>query len=218
MDYFNEEERASQRAFSKWRDGALSPAINFMIRRGITPNHVTIFGIILLIVGCALPPNFFLAIPALLLLYCLVDGIDGPLARRMGIAHEGGAIIDICADQAGVVAVAAATVYHMGANGPAAVLFSGAYLSFITLALYANGRDIPLWGFIRIKYFFYFVYSCSVFFLYDLTSYLMAAFALYYTFYILHALCRIYAHHNQLALTGASPAQQDSDAMKDPVE
>jgi len=218
MDYFNEEERASQRAFSKWRDNALSPAITLMVRLGITPNHITIFGIILLVTGCLLPPSYHVMIPILLFLYCIADGIDGPLARRMGKAHEGGAIVDICADQAGVVFVAAAAVYHLGANGVGAVLFSSAYLSFITLALYANGRGIPLWSFIRIKYFFYFIYSVSILFMYNLIDFLMIPFALYYCVYVIHALCRIYNHHNQLASNGASDAKQGADNMKAPVE
>lgn len=208
MDYFNEAERESQRAFSRWRDRTLSPVLTTMERLGITPNHITMFSIALLVGACLLPPSYFLTAPLMLFFYCVLDGFDGPLARRLGKAHEGGAIVDICADQAGVVLVAAAAVYHLDANGVAAVLFANFYVAFITLALYANQKSIPIWGFLRIKYFFYFIFSLSILFeaqwikdfgewtvyLHGWTTYLMTIFAVYYGVLLLHALSRIYNH------------------------
>ena len=198
MDYFNEKERIRQRSFSKWRDRTLSPLINMLIAVKITPNHITILGISFLMVACILPIDYYIIAAICLLLYCIADGIDGPLARCMGNAHQGGAIIDICADQVGVVLVAAASVYHMGADGIFAILFSSSYLAFISLAIYSNSHNIALWGCVRIKYFFYFIYVISIYMDYDLISYLMAVFSCYYIIYIIHSLHRIYYHYEKL--------------------
>ncbi len=198
MDYFNEKERINQQSFSKWRDKFLNPLINIMITMKINPNHVTILGVVFLIIACILPSQYYIIIALSLLLYCIIDGIDGPLARHMGKAHQGGAIIDICADQAGVVLISAACVYHIGAFGVFAILFSCSYLAFISLAIHANSHKIALWGAVRIKYFFYFIYIISLYINYDLTSYLMAVFSCYYSIYIIHGLHKIYQHYEKL--------------------
>lgn len=198
MDYFNETERAKQKAFASWRDNALAPITNCFIRLGIRPYHITIFAVLMLIAGVCLPVTGYWPIVSLLLFsYCILDGLDGPLARRMKMDNEGGAMLDIAADQAGVALVAAAAAFHLSSNPVGAVLFASAYLSFIPLAIYANQKNVTVWTFIRIKYFFYFVYCVSGLFKYDLVQYLMIAFAAYYSFYILHVLHRIYVHFLQ---------------------
>lgn len=195
MDYFNETERAKQKAFATWRDQFLSPVIDGFVRLGIRPYHITIAAVVLLLIGVSLPVTDYWPVVSLLLLgYCILDGFDGPLARRMQIDNEGGAMLDIAADQAGVALVAAAAAYHLGSAPVSAVLFASAYLSFIPLAIYANQKKVTIWTFIRIKYFFYFVYCVSGLFQFDFAQYLMMAFAAYYCFYIIHALYRIYAH------------------------
>ncbi|RED52002.1 CDP-alcohol phosphatidyltransferase family protein [Aestuariispira insulae] len=211
MDYFNEEERAKQKEFARWRDRALEPVTGFFIKACIRPWHITLFAVILLVIGVFIPVQgnlpvtgnwFYLSF--CLFFYCVLDGFDGPLARRTGQAHEGGAMLDIAADQVGVAVVAAAATFHYGASPVFATLFSSAYLSFIALAIYANGRGVRLWGFLRVKYFFYFnyclasligpAYQIKGFSAYDLPNLLMMVFSVYYIFYILHALIRIHRH------------------------
>lgn len=211
MDYFNEEERAKQKEFASWRDRSLAPVTGFFVAVGIKPWHITLFAVLLLSLGVFIPVQgdlpvtgnwFYLSF--CLFFYCVLDGFDGPLARRMNCAHEGGAMLDIAADQVGVAVVAAAATYHYGADPVFATLFASAYLSFIALAIYANGRGVPIWGFIRIKYFFYFNYCLASllgpdlemggFTPFDLPDLLMKVFAVYYIFFILHALVRIHQH------------------------
>lgn len=196
MDYFNETERAKQKAFASWRDTFLAPLSDTLIRCRIRPYHITIFAVLLLLAGSSLPVlDHWLTVSILLFSYCVLDGLDGPVARRMQIDNEGGAMLDIAADQAGVAFVAAAATWHLGSNPIGAVLFASSYLSFIPLAIYANQKKVTIWTFIRIKYFFYFIYCVSGLFQYDFVQYLMMLFAAYYSFYLLHALYRIYRHH-----------------------
>lgn len=195
MDYFNDTERAKQKAFASWRDQFLAPLTDTLIKLGIRPYHITILAVLLLVVGVCLPvADFWPVVSLLLLSYCVLDGLDGPIARRMKVDNEGGAMLDIAADQVGVAFVAAAAGFHLGSNPVAAVLFASSYLSFIPLAIYANQKKVAIWTFIRIKYFFYFMYCVSGLFQYDFVQYLMMAFAAYYSFYIVHALHRIYVH------------------------
>ncbi len=200
MDYFNEDERKQQQKFAAWRDRALVPLLSLLLKLKISPNHITILAIILLGVGVYLPTDFtyWFPISILLLLYCILDGFDGPLARKMGKAHEGGAMVDMAADQVGVPIVAAAAAFHWHVDPWSAVLFPAAYISFIMLAVYANQHNIRLWTFLRIKYFFYFLYCCSALFQFPILVYLMPIFAVYYSVFCWHGLYRIYVHFDLL--------------------
>lgn len=55
MDYFNEDERQKQQEFAAWRDRALKPVISIFTALRLSPNHITILAIILLVIGVSLP-------------------------------------------------------------------------------------------------------------------------------------------------------------------
>ncbi|MTI10489.1 CDP-alcohol phosphatidyltransferase family protein [Curvivirga aplysinae] len=200
MDYFNEDERKKQKEFAAWRDRALNPVIKLFLALRLSPNHITIIAILCLIIGVALPTQFeyWWIISILLFSYCVLDGFDGPLARRIGKAHEGGAMVDMAADQIGVPLVAAAGAWHWGVDPWSAVVFSASYISFIMLAVYANQHQIQLWTFLRVKYFYYFLYCSSALIQYEILVYATPVFAIYYSFFCIHALQRIYKHFDQL--------------------
>jgi len=197
MDYFNKDERAEQRAFTAARDRLFSPVVTVLMAAGATPNHVSIAGILFLLLVCLFPPSMALWATGCMALYVLCDGLDGPLARRLGLAHAGGSLIDIVADQLGVVFLSAAAIDHFGAWGPAMVLFACSYLIFIGLAVYANGLEVELRKFIRSKYLFFLLYLGSLFLQRDLVTYFCGAFALYYSVESIEALRRIYRFHDR---------------------
>ncbi len=64
----------------------------------------------------------------------------GHWQEKTGRAHSGGSLVDIVADQLGVVVLPMAAVYHFGIDGVVAVLFSTAYVVFIVFAVYANEK------------------------------------------------------------------------------
>ncbi|MBG0791371.1 MAG: CDP-alcohol phosphatidyltransferase family protein [Desulfovibrionaceae bacterium] len=196
MDYANKEERRAQRAFAAIRDKVFSPVIAVLSKIGVTPNQVSTTGVLFLTATCLLPPSQ--ATPALICmaLYVLCDGIDGPLARRMGMDHTGGALVDIVADHVGVVFLSAAAIYHLGAWGPAMVVFVGAYLLFIGLVVYANSRGLTLRRFVRTKYVFFLLYLGSLYAESDLVTYFCGVCGVYYSIEIFEALRRIYIHHD----------------------
>jgi len=199
MDYFSEEERQQQEAFSSYRDSKLKPLTDILSKLGIHPNHVTLAAIVLLILGCLAGPEWGWAASFLLFFYCVMDGIDGPLARATNSQNQGGAIVDIVADQAGVVLVPAAAIYHLGTDGISAVFFASLYVSFIALVIYANSEGIKLFKFVRIKYFFYFIYCLSILINYDLVTYLFYVSDTYYLIMVIFAVMKIYNHFSKTA-------------------
>ncbi|MBF0622405.1 MAG: CDP-alcohol phosphatidyltransferase family protein [Magnetococcales bacterium] len=202
MDYFNPKEAIHQKRFANFRDKVLTNVNAFWMRHGITPNHLTVVGIALLVIstvgGRSLGAYGFVA-GFMLFFYVVFDGMDGPLARAMGRTHQGGAIVDICADQLGPVLVVAASIHHMGSNGIAATLFGAFYVGFIALVLFTKQNQITIpFGLLRVKYLLYFVYSIGLLFPVDSATPFMFFFSGYYAIYIVRVVRVIYYHYDQL--------------------
>ncbi|WP_419786771.1 CDP-alcohol phosphatidyltransferase family protein [Pseudodesulfovibrio sp.] len=199
MDYFNKDERAEQRAFTAARDRIFSPLVRALAALKVTPNQVSLAGTLFLLLVCFIPPSLALWATGCMAMYVLCDGIDGPLARRLGHTHAGGSLIDIVADQLGVVLLSAAAIQHFDSWGPAMVLFACFYLAFIALVVYANGLGVELRRFIRSKYLFFLLYLGSLFLQKDLLTYFCGIFAAYYCVESMEALHRIYTFHERHA-------------------
>lgn len=203
MDYFNDEERASQRDFATIRDRVFAPATNLLARLGVTPNQISAAGVVFLVLAGLMPPSLAWLATLGMALYVLCDGLDGPLARKLGNVHPGGLLVDIVADQLGVVILPAAAVYHFGAWGPAMVLFASSYVAFIGLVIYANELKVELRRFLRSKYVFFLLYLGSLHLDTDMVSYFCGFFALYHLVEMGETLRRIYGFH--AARHAASP-------------
>jgi phosphatidylglycerophosphate synthase len=196
MDYFNPAERQTMQKFAAWRDRKFSRFAAFLADKGVRPNYITLIGLLCLVIGCLAWKNHEWAIFVFLTAYCVIDGLDGVLARKMGLNHEGGAVVDIVADQLGIVFVSAASIYYLNANGVAAVFFSCFYIAFIIIAIYVNLKNIKIPIFFRMKYYFYGFYAISMNASYDIVSYFMMVFAVYYAFNFVFAVHRIYQFYS----------------------
>lgn len=182
MDYFNEEERSAQESFRQSRDSFLNPIVSALIALKVTANQISFLGIVFLAVACILPPKDFLLAALLILLYCAMDGLDGPLARKLGESHEGGSIVDMLVDQLGVIAIPAAAIWHLGASGVGSLLFSTGYLLLIVLVVLENElEEYKQRNFFRIKYWVYGLYGIQLYMV-DATylNYVFAIAAVYY--------------------------------------
>ncbi|MGN7614141.1 CDP-alcohol phosphatidyltransferase family protein [Magnetococcales bacterium HHB-1] len=197
MDYFNESEREKQRRFAQYRDEALDDIVTKLMAKGITPNHVTAASVFLLILAALLSPTLPVVTFILGCFYIALDGLDGPLARKIGWAHRGGAIIDMVADQAGVVVLSAVVAFVVPVNPIVAVLFSNFYIAFIVLAVFANENNIPLFYAIRVKYLFFILVGISLLFDGDYVSYFMWVFTIYYAIGIVRALAYIHRFYTE---------------------
>jgi phosphatidylglycerophosphate synthase len=198
MDYFNDDERARQRTFASIRDRMFAPLTNLLAAHDVTPNQISAAGVAFLILAGLMPPPQAGLATLFMALYVLCDGLDGPLARKLGTPHPGGLLVDIVADQLGVVFLPAAAIYHIHAWGPAMVLFAASYVAFIGLVVYANELGVELRRFIRSKYAFFLLYLASLYLERDLVTYFCGFFAVYYSVETYETLRRIYAHHERL--------------------
>lgn len=195
MDYFNPEEKSWRQTFNTLRDTAFRPLVGALVRFGVSPNQVTLIGVIFLL-AATFSSNAWSA-TILMALYVLCDGLDGPLARANGKLHPGGALMDIVADQMGVVFLPAAAIEHLGAWGPGMLLFAAAYLVFIALVVYANELRVRLRLFFRLKYLFFLLYLASLHLGRDLVTWPCTVMAVYYLAGIQNVLIRIHRHFDQ---------------------
>lgn len=92
----------------------LEPIAAGLARIGVTPAFVTIFGLIVTIVGSALIGSGFLFAGALTAgIGVLLDALDGPLARRLGTASDRGAFLDTMSDRIGEIAIWVGLSVHL---------------------------------------------------------------------------------------------------------
>lgn len=152
---------ASQRA----RARALGPFLRGLARLGLRPNHLTLLS---LLSGLAFCPLFFVSRPVAfvcLALHVILDGLDGPLAREMGIASNRGSFTDSMSDQM-VIAATTFTVVHAGAAG---ILPGGLYVFFYTVvvlfAMARNALDVPYSWLFRPRFLVYIWIAVEVYWL-----------------------------------------------------
>lgn len=84
----------------------LEPIAAGLARIGVTPTFVTIFGLLVTVVGSVLIATGFLIAGAVTAgIGVLLDALDGPLARRLGTASDRGAFLDAMSDRFGEIAI-----------------------------------------------------------------------------------------------------------------
>ena len=82
------------------------PLVRFLARTGVTPNQVTLLGLLLSVVAAALAAQgWFLWAGLTLAVGSALDMVDGVLARSTGKASSQGALLDSVADRLGEAAV-----------------------------------------------------------------------------------------------------------------
>jgi len=133
LNDFADVERGRQQAFALARTRWLGGIVKPLQRLGITADHVTLFGLLLLIpYACFFTSRPGLAV-AFLLASVLLDGVDGVYARVTGTASEGGALTDVCADHVGMVATVLLIIHHGLANAVAAAYYAVIYVAVVAL-------------------------------------------------------------------------------------
>lgn len=184
MDYFNDAEVEKQAEFAKKRDQFFRPVVTALAGRGITPAGLSIAGILAALVASLIPADFWILTAVLLGLYVLMDGLDGPLARLTGSQSQGGSMLDIFADQVGVIFVAVGAVVWLDANAFANILFAFFYINAIYLIVLCKflGAGIPL--ILRVKYVYFVLYVVSLAFEFSiLIDVFCAVFLAYYAIF-----------------------------------
>lgn len=137
-----------------WQDlraWLLGPLLRAIATYGVTPDHVTLASLAAGLAFCPLwlwpgsPAWCKPAALAALLLHLLLDGLDGPLARHLGVASRRGSFTDSLADQ---IVVTASTLTLLAAPTPAvsgwiAGLYLFLYATVVGFAMIRNAIGKP---------------------------------------------------------------------------
>ncbi|MGB0578140.1 MAG: CDP-alcohol phosphatidyltransferase family protein [Limisphaerales bacterium] len=134
---------------------ALGQLLRILSACKVTPDHLTSIS---LLFGLAFCPLFFASVPlalAALILHVLVDGLDGPLARHLGVASRRGSFTDTMADQI-VVTATTITLMKAGLTGTAAGgIYIFVYGIVVAFAMIRNAMAIPYSWLLRPRFFVY---------------------------------------------------------------
>jgi phosphatidylglycerophosphate synthase len=117
--------------------------------------------------------------------YCLLDGLDGPLARYQNTANKAGSLLDILNDQLGIIFIPIFSIYYFHTNAIFAYLFGFFYMIDIILIVILNSLNVRTNFIIRVKYFYYFIFLVSCYLKVDFVLYFHLIFGI---FYMLHSI------------------------------
>lgn len=154
-DCYSEGERAWMLKGQELRARLLLPLLRLLQRWRITPDQLTLLS---LFAGFAFCPLYFwspLAAFAALMIHVLLDGLDGPLARYLGVASRRGSFTDTMADQL-VVTATTITLMKVGVVGVAAGgVYIFVYGIVVAFAMVRNAMAIPYSWLVRPRFLVY---------------------------------------------------------------
>ena len=183
FNYFSEGEQKSIHKFSDLRTKVFRPIAKFLDKIYITPNVVSITGLLVMI-GFIYFINIntyyaliFVAIHVLL---------DGPLARYQNRSSNSGALLDIFVDQACIVVAILATIYYGITHPFWSAYFITSYIVMIMLLVLLNHLNKPVKFVIRSKYYFFVILGLDAYFHSDIMTPFLAVLAIYMTFASIH--------------------------------
>lgn len=131
------------------------PLLRAMAALGLKPDHLTALS---LVAGLLFSPLYF-SYPAwafaALALHVLIDGLDGPLARHLGVASPKGSFTDSMADQL-VIVTSTVTLMTAGVVGLApGVFYVVAYTVVVLFAMARNALRDPYSWLFRPRFYVY---------------------------------------------------------------
>ncbi len=195
LNYFSDRERESQEQFANWRTHVIGPIVRPWQRWGLTADHLTLTGVLLLIPYAYCFAAGHLEVAAVLVWICvLFDGLDGVYARVTGTASEGGALADAFGDQL-VAIVTVLLVIHTDLAPPVWAAYYGiVYVIMIALSMYQNALGIPMQIILRSKYLLYLAVGIYAYGELNLIPWLMMLFSIIMTYHCLESFLKIKRH------------------------
>jgi phosphatidylglycerophosphate synthase len=156
-DCYSAGERRAMVWTQELRARLLRPLLVWAERVGIRPDVVTLASLACGLAFCPLylwPGTPWWSRPAALaalLAHVILDGLDGPLARHLGVASRRGSFTDTLADQ---IVVTASTIALVAAPQPAVsgwvgALYLFAYAMVVAFAMVRNALGVPYSWLIR---------------------------------------------------------------------
>ena len=179
--YFSRYEQRLQEKITAKRDQYLRPLLGVLSRAGVKADYLTYLSIVSLILGALIITKLPILGGIGFLTYCLMDGVDGPLSRYQKRDSPRGSILDIFADQVGVVVLPMFSMIYFGSDAVFGYLFGLFYLLYIIFIVILNSKGISLAFVLRVKYVYYLLFFFSAYYSYDLLSWFYRFFGSFYT-------------------------------------
>lgn len=157
--------------FNQFKDSLLLPLTSLLQLAHIKPVYLSLASVIILLLTLTLslllnqPFCFLLG----LLAHLILDGLDGPLARRQK-ATTYGALADVTADHIGIITTSLFISYFNYAPSPLAIIYTLLYTTVITLAIIRNAFKIPYQFLFRPRLYIYLALAIDYFFNFWLTG------------------------------------------------
>jgi len=179
-DCYSAGEREAMEWFQKLRGWLLGPLLTLLDRWGTTQNHVTLLSTL---VGLSFCPLYFWSKPAAFIaigLHVILDGIDGSLARHLGVESRKGSLTDSMAD---MVVVVGTTVTLMATPQHVIGVYAGGlyiflYTMVMVFAMVRNALRIPFSWVVRPRFFVYGWFIVETYFWHGTIDYVVWGFNL----------------------------------------
>lgn len=154
-DCYSDGDRKIMEFSQEIRARLLGPLLELLVKWKVNANHLTFLSLVMGLGACVAvyysKPMFLF----LLLLHVLIDGLDGPLARKIGMASPKGSFTDTMADQI-VIAASTIVLIHLNVISP---IPGGAYLFVYTMviafSMVRNAMNIPYSWLVRPRFVVY---------------------------------------------------------------
>lgn len=154
-DCYSGGERRWMEMGQRLRARALAPLLSLSCRVGVRPDHVTVASLVAGLAACVTLDTAPGTALGLLAAHVLLDGLDGPLARRLGTAGRRGSLTDTAVDQVVVTATTLALAAEGLVSAAAAGAYSTAYLAVVALAMVRNALAVPYSWLVRPRFVVY---------------------------------------------------------------
>lgn len=205
---FATREQPYQEKFARFRDRLFAPLLLPLQKLRVTPNHITVFGLLILI-----PFAYFLeAAPRMAVLFLwasvFIDGFDGVYARATKTSSNAGALIDLVADHVGMVVSTLLVIHHELCDPTLAAYYAIIYIVMITFSVVLNALKVPLHLTIRTKYFLYLLITIWAFTGANYIPWLMGIFSVTMTIHAIQSFLKIVRRLNAGGTVRSSAADR----------
>jgi phosphatidylglycerophosphate synthase len=155
------------------RGRLLAPLLRVLAALRVKPDHLTFLS---LAAGLAFCPLYFLSPPAAFLaiaLHVLLDGLDGPLARYLGVASRKGSFTDTMSDQTVIVGTTLTLMWSGVVGLLPGALYMVTYTVVVLFAIARNALDKPYSWLVRPRFYVYAWFIVEAYWWPDTIDYLL---------------------------------------------
>ncbi|MFW5745947.1 MAG: CDP-alcohol phosphatidyltransferase family protein [Nanoarchaeota archaeon] len=146
---FGKEDKKLAGWFANLRDKVFSPLFPLLKMAAVRPGHISLLGFLSMVVAALVAVRSPYASVGFLLLHLILDGIDGPYARYLGVNDAAGALTDVVVDHAALF-IFVGMLLWIGI-APALLLYAYSILYAVMVVLVVAGNLIGVQTFFQVR-------------------------------------------------------------------